>query len=141
MNNTEDTKSPELVEQKFASPVYDQFAAITGDLTTDARMMRVMRVLRKEPLTEGALACWVGSRVFLPDWAPMIAKLVELGYVRTEPAKKGLSRVIHLEEKGEQFLHDRLDPKPPQPVPDAEKPGAAFERAHLEVTGKPFSTE
>lgn len=104
------------------STVFDQFALadLPGvDLVFSSRLMKVLRLLRKNgPTTEGLLASGVREKIFLHEWTLLMAKLIELGYVTSEPTGRGLTKLISLTPNGEALLHEKIDPKPKLPEPE-----------------------
>jgi hypothetical protein len=98
----------------FGAPIYDQIAlAEQVGAVNSVRIMTIMRNLRKHsPIKEGELAAKACERMFLPEWSQFVNWLLEWGWIKTEPTGHGLSRRIHLTDKGEQFMAARLDPQP-----------------------------
>jgi hypothetical protein len=127
-----------LVKNPFSEPLYDQFAL--GDKVgyiNSSRMMRILRYLRKHsPQGEGKLAKAVDEKMFHPDWPELINTLLQWGWIKGDPTGHGRALEISLTAKGEEFLHERLDPRP-APV-EAEKSGEAFAKSYLELTGTPL---
>ena len=95
-------------------PLFDQFLladVLGGDYITSARAMKVLRKLRNGPVTEGLLANKCNERVFLREWALLINKIIEAGYIKSELSGRGLTKLISLTDNGEQFLEFKLGPK------------------------------
>ena len=111
---------------------------IFPDVINSRRYVRLLRNLRKsQPIGEGILAAKCGERMFLPEWSVMVTRLVEWGFITLTPVKDVAKAVtVSLTDKGEQWCKHKLDPKP-QPEPDT-KPGEAFAKEYLRVTGKPL---
>ncbi|SPF44749.1 hypothetical protein SBA1_550114 [Candidatus Sulfotelmatobacter kueseliae] len=118
---TYSTKEPPApVDMK--SEVFDQFCGLTGDLITDKRLMKVLRNLRRwGTLGEGELAAKCCERVFMPDWEPLITFLLEKKLIEAEKTGHGKAQIFKLTEKGELYLHEKLDPKPPASKPEPEQ--------------------
>jgi hypothetical protein len=106
-----------------ANPVYDQFALSDQvGIITSSRMMKVLRHLRTHgPLTEGILANKCGEKIFLKDWSDLVRLLTDdFGYISSELSGRGLTKLFSLTEKAEAFLEDRLGPKEPEQVTEAQ---------------------
>jgi|ERR1700722_6837733 len=102
------------------SSVFDQFAlseVLGGDYVSSARMMKILRQVRKTGLIgEGILAAKCSERIFRPEWHVLVSKLIDLKLITAVPTGHGISKQIGLTEMGEEFLADRLGPKEPEPV-------------------------
>src|ERR1700691_2677560 len=92
------------------SRVYDQFALLQLGVCGSSMAMLVLRNLLNNnggPWNEGDLAARVGSRLFRPEWKPLIEALHAMGYVTFKGTGHGLSRTVSLTELAREFLADK----------------------------------
>lgn len=115
----ENATGQKMIPASFGDPIFDQTRLMEQvGIINSSRIMKIMRNLRKlGPIGEGMLAGRIGERVCYPEWQQFIALLVQWGWVKASLIGHGNSKEISLTALGEQFLADRLDPKPkPQPT-------------------------
>jgi hypothetical protein len=104
--------------------LYDQFV-FEGDVIASSRMVKILRIVRKEPdIREGELACRIGLRSFLPEWKPLISRLVELKYIKDGITGHGNTHCFRLTEDGEAFLLYKIGDGVEETTPTAEQPTA-----------------
>ena len=103
-----------LIENQYNNPIYDQFALMEQvGVVNSSRMMTILRSLRKHgPIGEGKLAAMCSERMFLPEWPQFINRLLDFGFIKVSPTGHAASKDISLTPLGEEFLANRLDPKP-----------------------------
>jgi hypothetical protein len=102
--------------------LYDQFV-FEGDVITSGRMVKILRNIRKEPdIREGMLAARIGLRTFLPEWKPLINKLVELKFIQEGITGHGVTRCFRLTEDGEAFFLYKIGDGVEEPTQTTEEP-------------------
>src|ERR1700683_2843584 len=92
------------------SKVFDQFALmdLLGVGWLSSMGMLVLRnLLSNDTWKEGDLAARVGSRLFRPEWKPLIEQLHAAGYVSLKGTGHGMSRTVSLTELAREFLADK----------------------------------
>jgi hypothetical protein len=110
-----------------SSKIYDQFAMseqLGNNYVLSSMAMLIFRtLLRHKELGEGALAAKIGTRIFRPDWRPLIDRLHEMGYVAFKPTGHALTRTVTLTQMALDFLSEKeIEPEPepeetqPQPT-------------------------
>jgi hypothetical protein len=121
---TYSTKEPPEPVKMNGQP-FDQFKLAEiygGDLVKSSMGMSVLRVLLKtKMLGEGDLACRIGSRMFRPEWKPVIEILGNRGFVTFKPTGKGVARTVYITELAFDFLKDQKVEAEPDPVEEQPK--------------------
>jgi hypothetical protein len=102
------------MSKQFSKKIYDQFAFANYGCIDSAQAVLIMRTLQTwGELGEGTLATKVGSRLFRPEWSPLIERLHADGFISFTPTGHGVSRTVALTEKSKEFLEDRgIEPEP-----------------------------
>lgn len=103
------------------SRIFDQFLLMEQLGTINSAMaIGIFRNLLNWGGTakEGDLAARVGSRLFRPEWKPLIEKLHEMGYVTFQGTGHGMSRTVSLTENAREFLAEKEIKAEPEPTPE-----------------------
>jgi hypothetical protein len=106
--------------------IFDQFALAeqfgNNYVLSSMAMLIFRNLLRHKELGEGTLAAKIGTRIFRPDWKPLIERLHEMGYVAFTPTGHALTRTVKLTQPALDFLAEKeIEPEPepetqPQPT-------------------------
>jgi hypothetical protein len=92
------------------SKVFDQFALMEelgASYRSSIAMLILRNLLNSGTWKEGDLAQRVGSRLFRPEWKPLIERLAEMGYVSFKSTGHAMSRTVSLTDLGREFLADK----------------------------------
>jgi hypothetical protein len=109
-----------MIPAPFGELIFDQVALSEQvGVINSARMMKILRQLRKGPTGEGKLAAACSERMFYPEWSQFINLLLQWKWIKAEPTGHAASKELSLAPLGEEFLASRLDPKP-KPVESEE---------------------